>query len=412
MHCHPSVFKDDYDSVRAENSTQVKVDKFIKDCCGAISIEETNETEEKGKYIVIVPEDKLESARTAIGKMFQEFQTNGGRPAALDCLAKYQNYPSVNDNVTISGHAQRLSERIRDRYRNKPKTHYNNQSSPSYSYHGSIAANEQNLAQPTTAAVPRSIIRKGKTQSNNIQQWPHLPIVQQQQQQQQRTPTHQVEDRTVMSNLSPDDSAKTMMTNVSKMVESLGTVVTTMAKETANTNETMKQMMIQQATTMNNLMMMMSRNEERRQEVPIREIQPTRDIHLNSTPTSTLTNSQFSQSQQSTKGNKRTKYGITDDETTAATTVENATTDEIEEGKDDNMEEDLMGETNKDDCSVDEIMEDNAKTIDGQTNTTMAAGDFSQFETQPKQNNNNNNNNTETNQTNTSAKTDMNSTNE
>jgi hypothetical protein len=47
MHCHPSVFKDHYDSV-------------IKDCCGAISIEETNETKEKGKYIVIVPEKKVD----------------------------------------------------------------------------------------------------------------------------------------------------------------------------------------------------------------------------------------------------------------------------------------------------------------------------------------------------------------
>jgi hypothetical protein len=41
------------------------------------------------------------------------------------------------------------------------------------------------------------------------------------------TTTNQVEERTVMSNLSPDDSAKTMMTNISRMVETLGTVVNT-----------------------------------------------------------------------------------------------------------------------------------------------------------------------------------------
>jgi hypothetical protein len=98
-----------------------------------------------------------------------------------------------------------------------------------------------------------------------------------------------------MSNLSPDDSAKTMMTNVSRMVDTLGSVVNTLARESANTNDTIKQMMIQQTTTMINLMILMARNEERRQEIPIREIQQT------STPTSTITSSQFSLSQQSTK---------------------------------------------------------------------------------------------------------------
>jgi hypothetical protein len=57
-------------------------------------------------------------------------------------------------------------------------------------------------------------------------------------------------------------------------------------------------MMIQQTTTMNNLMMLMARNEERRQEIPTREIQQT------STPTSTITNSQFNLSQQSTSVKK------------------------------------------------------------------------------------------------------------
>jgi len=59
MYCHPSVFNDEYDSVKLQNSTHVKVHKFIIDCCGAISIEETNETKEKGKYIVVVPEDRV-----------------------------------------------------------------------------------------------------------------------------------------------------------------------------------------------------------------------------------------------------------------------------------------------------------------------------------------------------------------
>jgi D-ribose pyranose/furanose isomerase RbsD len=82
-----------------------------------------------------------------------------------------------------------------------------------------------------------------------------------------------------MSNLSPDDSAKTMMTNVSRMVETLGKVVNTlavnnanMAKETTNTNNTIKQMMIQQSETMNEFMMLMTRNEVRRQEETIQEI--------------------------------------------------------------------------------------------------------------------------------------------
>jgi hypothetical protein len=118
-----------------------------------------------------------------------------------------------------------------------------------------------------------------------------------------------------MSNLSPDDSAKTMMTNVSRMVETLGSVVNALAKKTANSNDTMKQMMIQQTATMNNFMMLMSRNKERRQEVPVREIQQT------STPASTITTSQFSLSQQSTSVNKRRIDGIAEDETTAVSTV-------------------------------------------------------------------------------------------
>jgi hypothetical protein len=350
MHCHPSVFDDMYDSVKIQNSSSVKVSKFITECCGAISIEETNETKEKGKYIVVVPEEKIDTARTAIGKMFQEFQQSGGRPAAMACLSAYQNYPLVNDNVTISGHAQRLSEKIRSRYQNRPKTPVKNHySSATYSYHGSTTAkNEQSPI--TRTPVPRSIrsIVKGK-QTNNTntgtpQQWSTTNAVQQQ----QTTPTNQGEERTVMSNLSPDDSAKTMMTNVSRMVETLGktlgTVVNTlasnnahMAKATATTNNTMQQMMMQQsenmqqqAETMNAFMMLMTRNETRRQESPLQETQeiPIREIPISvgdiqpmSTPTSTITNSQFSLSQQSTSANKRKIDGIADDETTAASTI-------------------------------------------------------------------------------------------
>jgi hypothetical protein len=206
----------------------------------------------------------------------------------------------------------------------------------------------------------------------------------------------------------PDDSAKTMMTNVSRMVETLGTVVNTlakenanMAKETANTNETIKQMMIQQTetnkqmmlqqtTTMNNFMMLMTRNEERRQEVPIREIQPIRKIQQTNTPTNTITNSQYSQSQQSTSANKRKIGGIADDdETTAISTIlngtENMTEDEdIEEMLDDHMEE---IET-QNEQSEDVTMEDNeytgkkqqqqttTTTTTGTIMTAVAAGDF------------------------------------
>jgi hypothetical protein len=70
-------------------------------------------------------------------------------------------------------------------------------------------------ATPQLPTVPRSIVRKEKhtnnTNTGSPQQWPASPVVQQQ----QTTTTNQVEQRTAMSNLSPDDSAKTMMTNIS-----------------------------------------------------------------------------------------------------------------------------------------------------------------------------------------------------
>jgi hypothetical protein len=344
LHCHPSVFEDMYDNVKLQNSKHVEVHKFIIENCGAISIEETSETAEKGKYIVVVPESKVDSARTAIGKMFQEFQQNDGRQTALACLSAYQNYPLVNDNVTISGHAQKLSEKIRNRYRNRPQTPTKNQSSSaSYSYHGSTTAMHDQQEIP--AQVPtglRSIVRNSRRSNNTINsttQWPASPVTQQQQQQQhqqrqQPVTTSQVEDRTVMSNLSPDDSAKTMMTNVSRMVETLGSAVNTLARESANTNDTMKQMMMQQTATMNNLMLIMTKNEERRLEVPNNIIQQT------STPGSTITNSQHSLSQQSTNTNKRKSIEGTTDEGTINTTPTEASTATTKENEYENEDED------------------------------------------------------------------------
>jgi hypothetical protein len=90
MHCHPSVFEDLYDSVKVQNSSHIKVSTFIKDCCGAILIEETNETREKGKYILIVPEEKVDSARTATGKIIKTstLDYNGDRylSSIINCV--------------------------------------------------------------------------------------------------------------------------------------------------------------------------------------------------------------------------------------------------------------------------------------------------------------------------------------
>jgi hypothetical protein len=181
-----------YDCVKVQNSKHVEVHKFIIENCGAVSIEEKNETKSKGKYIVVVPEEKVDSARKAIGKMFHEFQQSGGRPTAMACLTAYQNFPLVNDNVTISEHAQKLSERIRDRYRNRPKTQnkHSSNASYSYSYHGGTEEmHEYGQEQTPTPAVPRSIIKPGKHSNNNpSQQWPPSPLIQRQQQKQQVQP--------------------------------------------------------------------------------------------------------------------------------------------------------------------------------------------------------------------------------
>jgi hypothetical protein len=389
LYCHPGVFEDMYDCVKVQNSKHVEVHKFIIENCGAVSIEETNETQSKGKYIVVVPGERVESARKAIGKMFQEFQQSGGRPTAMACLSTYQNFPLVNDNVTISGHAQKLSERIRDRYRNRPKTQNNHSSnaSYSYSYHGGTEEMHeygQEQTQTQTQAVPRSIIKPGKHSINTpSQQWPPSPLVQRQQQKQQVMPNRGEErtDRTIMSNLSPDDSAKTMMTNVSRMVETLGSAVNTLARESANTNDTMKQMMMQQTTTMNNLMLIMARSEERRQEVPNSIIQQP------STPSSTITNSQYSTSQQSSANKRKyAKNGKNDDDTTAATTVEmdkdntedNEAADEMEEDQSEETEEQTE-EQQQQDVIMEEGEQNKAEqqgTTKDRTETALAAGDF------------------------------------
>jgi hypothetical protein len=401
MYCHPSVFEDMYDCVKVQNSTHVEVYRFIIENCGAISIEETSETKDKGKYIVVVPEDKVDSARTAIGKMFQEFQQNNGRKTALSCLTAYQNYPLVNDNVTISGHAQRLSEKIRSRYLNRPKTPMkNHSSSTSYSYHGSTTqGHEQRPTNTQTPAVPRSIIKNNRYTNNAMNggasQWQGSPTAQRR----QTAPTQHVEDRTVMSNLSPDDSAKTMMTNVSRMVETLGNTVNTLAKESANTNDTMKNMMMQQTATMNNLMMLMTRNEERRQEIPVNIIQQPTSTQANST----ITNSQNSLSQQSNNNNKRKSIGGSkDDETITTSTTAPTNEEEMEDNIEDMLQEqeeafnemETQQQNTDNNDSNDIIMADNEQTMtsttpDGITNTPNAAGDFeTQFKT--KANNNQN----------------------
>jgi hypothetical protein len=77
--------------------------------------------------------------------MFQEFQQSGGRPAAKACLSAYQNYPLVNNNVTISGHAQRLSEKIRSRYLSRPKTPIKNNYIP-WKYNIPDARTKNNIA--------------------------------------------------------------------------------------------------------------------------------------------------------------------------------------------------------------------------------------------------------------------------
>jgi hypothetical protein len=63
----------------------------------------------------------------------------------MACLTAYQNFPLVNDNVTISGHA----------YRNCPKTTYQQSLSPSYSYHGNTTTTHEQIEATAKANEPR-----------------------------------------------------------------------------------------------------------------------------------------------------------------------------------------------------------------------------------------------------------------
>jgi hypothetical protein len=287
----------------------------------------------------------------------------------------------------------------------------NQNSSASYSYHGSKAMHEQSPTTTQIPTVPRSIIKTGKHTINATneltQQWLASLAVQQ-----QTAKTNHAEERTVMSSLSPDDSAKTMMTKVSQMVETLGnvgnalakestatkeklgSVVNTLAKESASTNDTIKQMMIQQTTTMNNFMMLMTRNEERRQEVP-----PIGIIQKTSKPTnSTITNSQYSLLQQSSCANKRKTDGIADDETIVASTIANESKQMEEDDKVDEMSEEQPGNifglqeelnaitdttmTDKDHTTTNQQEQQGITTTNNRITTAITEGDFShQFNT-------------------------------
>jgi hypothetical protein len=147
--------------------------------------------------------------------------------------------------------------------------------------------------------------------------------------------------------------------------------------------------------------MLMTRNEERRQEVPIREIQPIREILQTSTPTSTITNSQFSLSQRSSSANKRKIEGIADDETTAASTL--AGTDQVNEDddieamleeQDDAIEETRTEEEETMDVTMTDEEQPTRNTSQQQQETTtiskttaLVEGDFDhQFSTNTKQN--------------------------
>jgi hypothetical protein len=133
INCHPSVFEDQYDNVKTNGSKAISVQKFIKSC-GVISIEKTSETEKNGKYILVVTKNKAENARNLIGRMFQEFQQQGGRPTAMACIEAYNIYPLVNNNVTISGHAEVMATKYRNKYKNKSAS--KNTPYTPYDFHG------------------------------------------------------------------------------------------------------------------------------------------------------------------------------------------------------------------------------------------------------------------------------------
>jgi hypothetical protein len=171
-----------------------------------------------------------------------------------------------------------------------------------------------------------------------------------------------------------------------KAVNTLAKENANMARETANTNDTIKQMMIQQTETMNAFMMLMTRNEERRQEIPTRVIQQP------STPSSTITNSQYSQLQQSTSANKRKIDEIADDETTAISTVLNEPPPRDEDNIDAMLEEhaetideerkeqeeiDDTTMTDKDHNTITPQQQEQQETSTTKITTAIAEGDFS-----------------------------------
>ena len=428
INCHPSIFEDQYKTI--------SVRKFMLSR-GVISIENTSDTEKTGKYILVVTKNKAETARNAIGQMFQEFQQESGRTTAMACLQAYNMYPLVNDNVTISGHAEIMATKYRNKYKNKTATKHSPYTP--YDFHGRTA-NSPGIEQSTAAHIPTSILNSQRNtptpqqQSYATKSSPHLQTRRRQPQTtatklfpaSTNSPLTQNADvltvGTPMSGLSPDDSAKTMMTNMSKMVESIGTVVTKLAVQNAETNDnmkhtnnTMKEMMIQQASQMNNLMAIMCRNEERKYEgeqagIPI-TINPT------STPAnSTMTNSQNSTHNQSPQKRLRIEDGDETATTMTTTTLrrqeqinerEEVADETMEDNNDDDenttTESDIEEEVNskgETDTNNDEEMEEFEEQP---TKTAMADGDFSQFNLSSQQNKNNK----ETTTLNTSAKTDM-----
>jgi hypothetical protein len=194
----------------------------------------------------------------------------------------------VNDNVAINGHAEVMPAKYRNEYRHKSTQ--KNIPYTLYDFHGRTTANSTSIEQTTAAAhVPTSILnnqrnpmtRKTSTQTttqnnhnNNSRRKQNQTTAARLFHSNTNSPTIQQTDLlkigTPMSGLSPDDSAKTMMTKMSKMDdESIGTVVTKLAIQNAKrngtmkqANDTMKQMMVQQASTMNNLISIMCRNVE------------------------------------------------------------------------------------------------------------------------------------------------------
>jgi hypothetical protein len=111
---------------------------------------------------IVVTKNKAENARNLIGRMFQEFEQQSGRPTAMACLEAYNMYPLVNDNVTISGHAEVIATKYRDKYKSK-STSENTPYTP-YDFHGRTT-NSPNIEQTTTTHIPASILNSQRNQT-------------------------------------------------------------------------------------------------------------------------------------------------------------------------------------------------------------------------------------------------------